>query len=196
MAAEAGEAFWRFSLQVYGRPGVAEACLALQDRHGVDVNLLLFCCWTGGLGQRLSGGQMDQLLEAVGPWHGAVVKPLRSVRRWLKTQALAPAEAAAGLRRAVKARELDAERLEQAILAEQAVLLARDSPAAGPGTPALAAANLAVYMESLAIELAPDDEGCLAGLLRAAFGGLTLAEARSVVGGAAERPGLDPRPLR
>jgi uncharacterized protein (TIGR02444 family) len=34
--------FWRFSLDLYGRPGVAPACLALQDEAGADVNLVLY----------------------------------------------------------------------------------------------------------------------------------------------------------
>ena len=54
-AAEAAASFWAFSLEFYARPGVAEACLALQDRHGLDVNILLLCCWLGWSGRgRLS----------------------------------------------------------------------------------------------------------------------------------------------
>ena len=34
--------FWRFSLRFYSRPGVASACLALQDEAGADVNVMLF----------------------------------------------------------------------------------------------------------------------------------------------------------
>ena len=49
--------FWRFSLALYARPGVAEALIALQDRAGLDVNLILFGLWVGtrhgrDLGQR------------------------------------------------------------------------------------------------------------------------------------------------
>ncbi|MFP2768559.1 TIGR02444 family protein [Oceanisphaera sp. KMM 10153] len=33
--------FWQFSEQHYPRPGVAQACLQLQDEHGANVNLLL-----------------------------------------------------------------------------------------------------------------------------------------------------------
>lgn len=40
--------FWRFSLAVYAAPGVADECLALQERCGIDVNILLFCAWVGG----------------------------------------------------------------------------------------------------------------------------------------------------
>ena len=38
-------AFWKFSLAVYAAPGVPEECLAVQERYGVDVNVLLFCAW-------------------------------------------------------------------------------------------------------------------------------------------------------
>ena len=33
--------FWDFSVGTYRRPGVADACLSLQDRYGLDVNVLL-----------------------------------------------------------------------------------------------------------------------------------------------------------
>lgn len=39
--------FWRFSCAVYAAPGVAQACLELQDTHGADVNLLLLAAWLG-----------------------------------------------------------------------------------------------------------------------------------------------------
>ena len=45
--AEAVEEFWRFALGFYARPGVAPACLELQDRHGKDVLIALYCCWVG-----------------------------------------------------------------------------------------------------------------------------------------------------
>ena len=32
--------FWRFSVKFYGEPGVAQACIDLQDQVGVDVNVL------------------------------------------------------------------------------------------------------------------------------------------------------------
>jgi len=54
-----GEAFWRFSLAFYARPGMADALIALQDRAGLDVNLMLFALWRGALhGQRLHASEM------------------------------------------------------------------------------------------------------------------------------------------
>src|SRR5262249_61394116 len=40
-----GSPFWRFSLQFYRQPKVADACIALQEEAGGDVNLLLFLLW-------------------------------------------------------------------------------------------------------------------------------------------------------
>ncbi|MGC2412860.1 MAG: TIGR02444 family protein, partial [Stellaceae bacterium] len=55
----AGEAFWRFSLALYARPGVAEALIALQDRAALEVNLILFGLWFGARqGRRLSAGEL------------------------------------------------------------------------------------------------------------------------------------------
>ena len=45
--------FWRFSLHFYRQPGVSDACIALQDGCGVDVNLLLFLLWLADEGQLL-----------------------------------------------------------------------------------------------------------------------------------------------
>ncbi|HKS89918.1 MAG TPA: TIGR02444 family protein, partial [Stellaceae bacterium] len=57
--ADAGEAFWRFSLALYARPGVAEALIALQDRAGRDVNLMLFALWFGAVrGRRLDAARL------------------------------------------------------------------------------------------------------------------------------------------
>jgi uncharacterized protein (TIGR02444 family) len=184
--------FWRYSLALYGRPGVAEACLALQDAQGIDVNLLLFCCWAGDRGKVLSAEDLVRLIESAGPWYEAVVKPLRSVRRWLKSQDRAPLEAAERLRQEVKAQELEAERLEQAILAAEADLLEQATQAGGPGSLAVAGANLAAYLRLLGLALTPDDERDLAVLLAAAVPGATQDQALAALGVSAGDSGLRP----
>ena len=153
--------FWEFSLAVYGRPGVAEACLALQDRRGLDVNILLFCCWAGSRGQGLAAQEIAELIAAAGAWHEQVVVALRRARRWLKTQDAAPGEPAERLRRAIKAEELEAERLEQLILAGTVPV------AEGEGDPALAAANLGAYFAVLDLLPGDEDRADLAALLAA-----------------------------
>ena len=44
-ATSQGSPFWQFSLRFYRMPQVADACIELQERAGVDVNLLLFLLW-------------------------------------------------------------------------------------------------------------------------------------------------------
>src|SRR5665213_163755 len=51
----AADSFWRFSQDFYALPGVAPACLALQDGHGRDVNLVLYGCWLGMSGRGAMG---------------------------------------------------------------------------------------------------------------------------------------------
>jgi len=109
-------ALWPFSLRVYHIPGVADACLALQERRRVDVNILLWCCWRAVMGGGVCSA--DELREAVcitATWQEEIVAGLRSVRRALKPRASADPDVAA-LRDEVKRLELEAERLEQQVL--------------------------------------------------------------------------------
>src|SRR5580700_6044309 len=59
------EAFWRFSLAFYERPGVAEALITLQDRDGFDINLILFALWLGISGHGPLGGDTLAAAERV-----------------------------------------------------------------------------------------------------------------------------------
>src|SRR3954468_3137554 len=86
-AGEAGEGFWRFSLALYARPGVAEALIALQDRAGCDVNLILFALWRGAAhGHRLSHAELVKAEAAIAPLRRDVIEPLRRLRRSLKAE--------------------------------------------------------------------------------------------------------------
>jgi uncharacterized protein (TIGR02444 family) len=112
-----GSPFWQFSLGFYGRPGVAEACVALQDTCDVDVNLLLFMIWLGLNGRQLSAAELRTIEEKSRGWARVVVAPLRRVRRALKGgAALVADDAVEPFRAKIKAIELEAERLEQEAL--------------------------------------------------------------------------------
>jgi uncharacterized protein (TIGR02444 family) len=113
--------FWTFSLAVYGAEGVEDECLDLQDRFGVDVNLLLFAAYIGAVeGAQLSAPDVAAAVSAVSAWHGEIVHALRGARRALKPVSLDnnnPLRGPAGdLRAQVKAAELGAEKIEQAML--------------------------------------------------------------------------------
>jgi uncharacterized protein (TIGR02444 family) len=136
--------FWAFSLKVYGAPGVADECLALQERFGLDVNLLLFAAYMGAAeGGTLDRGDIAAAAGAVEAWHNETVRALRGVRRALKPPSLDarnPLRAQAGLLRTqVKAAELAAEQIEQAMLWQRRAQLAER----GRGDPRAAlAANI------------------------------------------------------
>lgn len=77
-------AFWTFSLDLYERPGVEAACIALQDRHDLNVNLLLWAFWLAECGVVLDGPTLARAEAAVAPWQDEVIGPLRTVRRRLR----------------------------------------------------------------------------------------------------------------
>ena len=105
--------FWRFSLAVYGRPGVAEECLALQQAIGADVNVLLFCGWAGARGISLYRDDIEKIIGHVFAWQDHVVGPLRNVRQDMRSLKF---EGSESFRAKIKNIELEAEQIEQAIL--------------------------------------------------------------------------------
>jgi uncharacterized protein (TIGR02444 family) len=134
--------FWNFSLAFYGRPGVSAACLDLQDRHGCDVNLVLYACWVGLSGRgRLTPADLARAAATNDPWRQAVIEKLRAARRAIKEQASDAAQFYA----AAKAVELEAERMAQHRLA---TLAPGVTTAESDARRADAAANLILYLES------------------------------------------------
>lgn len=108
--------FWRFSLSFYARADVAPACLVLQDRLGVDVNLLLFAIFFAAERRCvLSPNELREADDAVALWRTDIVQKLRQIRTYLKT-GVPPGNATESLRVQVKAAELKAEQIEQAVL--------------------------------------------------------------------------------
>jgi uncharacterized protein (TIGR02444 family) len=116
-APHTGSPFWRFSLGFYRRPGVAEACIALQDGSGVDVNILLFLLWLAAAKRSVPLAEVQALCAKAGPWRDDVVVPLRTLRRKLKDgSSLVERGTAELFRTKIKGVELEAERLQQEAL--------------------------------------------------------------------------------
>jgi uncharacterized protein (TIGR02444 family) len=140
--APTGEAFWRFSLALYARPGVADALLAIQDRAGRDVNVILFGLWLGASqGRRLDIAELAAAAAVIAPLDAAAVAPLRRLRRRLKAAADPDLQA---LRRHIAELELDAERRVQHRLAAQCSGASSAKPEGDPL--AAAEANLALTL--------------------------------------------------
>ena len=125
--------FWRFSVKFYGVPGVAPACIALQDRAKVDVNVLFFLLWNATQKRALGDAQVAELDRMVGAWRDMTVIPLREVRRALKSPApvMAPG-VAEGFRTRIKQVELEAERLQQEAMYDLAQSGRFGTPAVNP----------------------------------------------------------------
>ena len=142
---------WDWALEAYGRPGVPEACLRLQDAHGQNTSLLLWA---------VRAETTDPELLARGAafardWDAVALKPLREVRRALKSPRPPALDGAReALREDVKACELRAERVlletldglsegqggAPALTALEAASAAWGNPAPGDALAALAAA--------------------------------------------------------
>lgn len=106
--------FWEFSLAHYSRREVAEACLHLQDAYGVNINLLLFCCWAGSRGEKLNTTQILKAQRVIAEWDTQVVQRLRQLRRYLKDSAFTVGQ----IEKSVRELELSAERVVQDMLAD------------------------------------------------------------------------------
>lgn len=107
-------AIWEWVLEAYARPGVPEACLALQDEHGQNTSFLLWAVYAEAKDQAL----LARAAEATRAWDRTALTPLRNVRRALKPP-LPPFNdhAREALREEVKGLELAAERLLMETLA-------------------------------------------------------------------------------
>ena len=112
------EQSWAFALRLYAEPDVAVCCLRLQDEAGVDVMLLLAVASACRRGLALTPSDLGELANVCRPWREQIVHPLRAVRVALKSEP-PPAPNAAGetLRNHIKAAELQAERLQNDLLA-------------------------------------------------------------------------------
>lgn len=123
------EEVWTFTVEMYGRDGVAPLCLELQERCDLDVNMLLFMFYLGQKG--LAPHSISALENAVRDWREQVIVPLRNTRRFLRN---ADWESAQKLRAKVKNDELMAERIEQELLCDAVETI----PAGDPMAPARA----------------------------------------------------------
>ena len=178
--------FWDFALDVYRRPGVSDACLQLQERYHLDVNLLLFVCWIGASGRgRLTPRDIGVCAGAVGAWHDAVVRPLRGVRRSLKEDlGAAPAGLPQALRREIQAREIDAEHIEQLMLA---AAMPREPQADMAQAARLADAshNARCYLAVLGASVDAAGDASLTVTLQAAFPDMAVTQVRATLESAA-----------
>ncbi|MDO6576766.1 TIGR02444 family protein [Alteromonas stellipolaris] len=59
------EDFWQYAGSRYGKGDVAPLAILLQDRHGVNVNILLLICWCIEHGYIINLPQLNAVINAV-----------------------------------------------------------------------------------------------------------------------------------
>lgn len=116
-ALTSARALWDWSADVYARPGVEGLLLTLQDRHGLSVNMLLWCLWCGAHFETPGDLIMRKAEDLSRRWTGAVTSPLRAARRGSSAPPVqTPDEETSALKTRIKQAELMAERIEQMAL--------------------------------------------------------------------------------
>ena len=101
-------ALWEYTLAVYDKPGVKSVLLQLQDGFGADINMLLSCCWLAEHGRALNDEDLSALIQSSAEWRAKCIIPLRTVRRFLKSQ-----QWAESIYEQLKTLEIDAEQWQQ-----------------------------------------------------------------------------------
>ncbi|MDM0117663.1 TIGR02444 family protein [Variovorax sp. J22R133] len=111
------DALVAFALETYGRAGVADSCVLLQDRLGVDVVVLLYAMY---LARHCHVILDDQALQdadtRVANWRREVIAPLRSLRRRIGSVSGVSQAMMSPTRQRIKEAELSAEVVAFALL--------------------------------------------------------------------------------
>ena len=141
---------WDFSLLHYALPGVAEACLQLQDGHGANVNLLLWCVWLEQRGLVLDEVRLRNAQQRIHSWDEHYVIPLRHLRRRMKAEFGVADAAIEQLRTQIKQAELLAEKQLQLLLEAEVQVWSND--AITSERPLVAGDNLRLYLGALDVD--------------------------------------------
>jgi uncharacterized protein (TIGR02444 family) len=173
--------FWDYALSVYGGDGVSAACIALQDRHTIDVNLLLLSLWTAHDGRPpLTPAQFDALFEVSVSWNEEIVCEIRQLRARLSSGYGAVGEARrVAVRNAALTLEIDCEHVEMLALAEilGAPLL---DPVDPPEARSVAVSNMKAYFTRRAVVADAEDFVALTTIIAAGYPGTNIATVRSL----------------
>jgi uncharacterized protein (TIGR02444 family) len=180
--------FWDFATRLYARGNAKDACLDLQDKHGLDVNVVLFCCWVASSGRgAFHDGELENALGCVADWRNRVIGVLRTLRHDLKDgMPPAPKPLSDDLRRVVVESELHAEHIE-------VLMLHQSMERAGTGTFDRvqqledSVANLLRYFTLAEVGTGNDELQLIVEVLAAAFPEETRQRIATTCGGMAFR---------
>jgi uncharacterized protein (TIGR02444 family) len=172
--------FWDYACAVYGREGVSPALIAMQDRHGLDVNILLLCLWVSHSGRGvLADGELDHVLAVSSSWNPEIVCGLRQLRVRLRDGVTnVPRTLSDAIRQRILDIEIDSEHVEQLALVAG---LAGHEDTTRPVEQRFGdcLANLSLYFDRRGLVPAAADRDDLTTVLAAAFPGIGEEEIRS-----------------
>lgn len=77
--------FWQFACQLYSEDGMQARLLDYQNQQGKNVNLCLLLYYLDSLNLSINAKQLNMLQQVANGFDSKVLKPLRSVRGYLKT---------------------------------------------------------------------------------------------------------------
>lgn len=172
--------FWDYSLEVYGRDGVSPALITFQDRHGLDVNMLLLCLWSGQSGRgELDDADFEHALAVSASWNPEIVCALRAVRIRLRDEvARVPKALSEAVRKKLLGVEIECERVEQLSMA--AGLRQRETPSKTPRQKLEdCGRSFSAYFNRRGCRPDADDRRALVTILSAAFDDIAGDEVRS-----------------
>ena len=173
--------FWDYSLDIYGRDGVSAALITFQDRHNLDVNILLLCLWSGQSGRgEMDNADFDHVLSVSANWNPDIVCAIRAVRIRLRDEiASVPKDFSDSVRQKLLELEIDCEHVEQLSFAAG---LGKTENKGGSSEERLreSGVNLKSYFDRKGCVPDADDRRELATILSAAFGDIGSEKIRSI----------------
>lgn len=141
---------WEFSLRLYRQPGVEPLCLMLQNQWRADINVLFWLRWLETESMAINATRIRLAETHIATWKKDAVLPLRKLRTEMKQHYGVSDKGIEATREAIKAAELQAERVVQMRLEK----LARTWMAGVERHRVVPGGNLSIYANYL--HLPPD----------------------------------------
>lgn len=175
--------FWDHSLDIYGRKGVSAALITFQDRHSLDVNLLLLCLWAGNSGRGvLDDAEMEHALTVSANWNPNIVCAVREVRIRLREEiALVPKDLSDAFHKKLLRLEIGCEHVEHMAIVAGLGEKRRNGRKLEDKLRDCGL-NLKSYFDRKQCNLDENDRGALFTILSATFGDISPDEIRSFCG--------------
>ena len=160
---------WEFSAAVYSLDRVSTSVLNLQKTYGVDVNLLLLCCFAAKRQVQLTVADLRCAESKIVDWRAAVTVPLRTVRNRLADDHVFMTLADVSvIRQSVLGGEVASEKVTQNLLEEFFEAIAVFYTGSGEVEfQGLALENLSNYLQVLDILMSREIQGHLEILIQA-----------------------------